>query len=966
VTEILGRARTGVEHVPARNPYEDAIVGIWRDVLRRSDIGVLDNFFDVDGHSLLAVKVVARIRKMFGVDVPVRDLFDSPTVAALAAAVAARSAAPSAARPEVTPRPPDAEPVLSYDQHRLWLEHQLRAATAYNVHGRHRLRGALDVAALERSIAVIVRRHEALRTRFPLVEGAPVQVVDDADEHWRIAFEDVSGSDGRRDEAATRLADEHATTAFDLQTGPLLRCLLIRLGDDDHLLAVTMHHIVSDAWSVGLFLRELSALYEVGGDETAADLPHLPIQYRDYAAWQRGWLAGDVLEGLLDHWRGQLAGAPPALALPTSRARAVSQGAVGGRVWAEVSAEETAALHELCRSHGVTAFMALLAAFAVVLQRRSGQDDLVVGAPITTRNDAGTGQLVGLFLNTLPLRVDLSGDPTFAELLARVRRVALDGYAHGEAPFDLLVKDLEPPRDPTRTPLFQAVLNMIDVPDGHAAITDLSVEELPVPVLPSKCDLMLNAREDAGAFRFNLAFHADRYDAGLMQSLLDQFCALLRRVTADAANPVSAYALDAGAPATTTAAVDVAGPAGGWAAWATEGFDLTGDDRFALLGGSPQHAAVAAATARAAGVSLTVPDDATTGEIGALAAWLGANAISVLYLAAPMLRALATQEPAQGLPMLRQVFVDNAGDLTAQDVALLRAMSPSCGCAGLYHATSAAGPIAAFAVPEAWSVATAPLRVPLGTAIEGSGLELLRAGQPAAVGEVGEIHVAGTPSGDLARRWPDGTLEFVGRTGADATPPEPYADLVETVTALRDLLGVADAVVTAFADPDDGPALTAHVATANPDVSTTDLRTQLVTRLPEYLVPAYIVLVDRLPLTADGRYDLDALPGPGLQSALEDAYVAPRTPMERELTATFESLLDVERVGVHDTFFELNGFSLLATQLATRIRETFQVELPLGDVFAWPTVEGLARLIVQKQVELADGEALQTLLDEIE
>lgn len=244
---------TELSQVPPRTPQEEAVAAIWRDILGRPDIGVLDDFFDLDGTSLQAIGVVTRIRDTWGVDIRARDFFESPTVATLAAVVAARS---SSEHPAISPRPPDADPVLSFDQQRLWLEYQLRPGAAYNVHGRRRLCGPLDVAALERSMRAIMARHESLRTRFPTADGHPVQVVDDPDESWRIDFADLTGLADDRTGAARRLADEQAVAPFDLASGPLFRCLLIRLADTEHVLSITAHHIVCDNWSIGLLDRK--------------------------------------------------------------------------------------------------------------------------------------------------------------------------------------------------------------------------------------------------------------------------------------------------------------------------------------------------------------------------------------------------------------------------------------------------------------------------------------------------------------------------------------------------------------------------------------------------------------------------------------------------------------------------------------------------------------------------------------
>ena len=517
--------------VPPLTPHEESMVEIWREILGRQDIGVFDDFFDLDGNSMHAIRMIGRIREKYGVTIRAVDFFESPTVAALAAAVAAQA---PAQRPTISRRPPDAEPVLSFDQQRLWLVDQLVPGGAYNVHGRRRLLGPLDVPVLEASIREIMRRQEALRTRFPDVDGEPLQVVDELDENWRLPVADVSDAEDRLD-AAKRLADADAMTPFNLAQGPLLRCLLVRLSDTDHVLGITAHHTVCDDGSVGLFVTELSALYLAGGDPGRADLPDLPIQYRDFAVWQQEWLAGEALQGQLEYWRQHLDGAPAQLTLPSAERPPASPGADGGRIRSVLSINDTAELHALCRAHDVTLFMALLAGLASVLGRWSGQSDVVIGVPITGRTDVGTKNLIGLFFNTMPIRVGLSGDPSFTELLGRAREAALGGYAHADAPLDLIVRHVRPVRSQGRTPLFQVVLNVVDRARIDAGLGDVADEPMDGPVMPSKLDFVLTARELDGAVTMELEFDADRYDEARMATLLDEVGDVLRTACAERA-----------------------------------------------------------------------------------------------------------------------------------------------------------------------------------------------------------------------------------------------------------------------------------------------------------------------------------------------------------------------------------------------------------------------------------------------
>lgn len=1038
---------------PARTPVEDTIAAIWADVLGRTAIGVFDDFFELGGHSLLAPRVVARIRKTLGVHIPVMDFFDAPTVAQLAMVVAARSSS----QPQVIGRrAPDAAPVLSFDQQRLWLENQLLPGAAYNVHGRRRLVGAVDVTSLEASIRVILARHESLRTRFPTADGQPQQIVDDADPKWRLDVRDLRGRDGDRDATAVALADEQATTPFDLAEGPLFRCQLVRLTDTVHVLSVTMHHIVSDAWSIGLFVRELSALYQAGGDAERAGLSPLPIQFRDYAVWQRAWLSGDRLEKQLDHWRAHLAGAPPTLALPTGRRFLAAQGGAADTIPFELTADETTALRDLCRKHGVTPFMTLLAGLSTVLSRWSGQSDVVIGVPLASRGNPGTDAMIGFLVNTLPMRVRLAGAPTFGDLLTQVRQTALDGFTHADAPLDALVREAQATRDPRRTPLFQAVLNVMGGPEVEQ-VSGIEIEAMDdTPAVPSKFDLALIAKEFHGALQLQLYFNGGRFPVPVMRLLAQHLGTFLRGVLDDPARGLLDYPLEpvqAVSPAVKTAApsldiarhgdrIAVIDADGGWgyrwlddaagriaaelgargvgagdhlavvrrpvAAFAAtllgcrragatfsvtepdsvvpaaylgaklltdvrpgtpDAVDLSGvladdgptaadgdGDRYAVLSGAPGHRMAALVEAFTAGAALVLLETPVNGDV---AGWLRDHRITAAYLSPPVLRAAAAA-PEPGVPALRLVFAENTGELLAHDVTAARRLAPQGRFVSLYRVGPDGVPLASYEVPAGWRPDEAPLRVPLGVEQPGAPASLLHpAGQPAVVNEVAELHFGSHDTGDLGRRSPDGTLEFVRRVDAS-----PLIDLAETVGALRDLPGVHDAVVVEEPGPDGETTLAGYLTGPEPGGPTAGIRQQLLLRLPGFLIPARLAVLDRLPLTADGAYDLDAL-GDRDPATEDGGYVAPRTPMERQLIEILQELLRLERIGVHDSFFELGGFSLLATQLTTRIREQFGVEPSLRDVFESPTVDELAQLIVRAQFELTDADTLDALLDEI-
>ncbi|WP_330327930.1 non-ribosomal peptide synthetase [Streptomyces pseudovenezuelae] len=443
-------------HTPSVTDTEELLTGIWSDVLGIGRVGTLDDFFDLGGHSLLATQVISRIREVFGTEVPLSALFDAPTVREFATVV--DNSATGLAVPPVTALDRNRSLPLSFGQQRLWFLEQLGDGTPeYNLTAAIRLDGDLDASALQAALSRITARHEVLRTRLVAgADGVATQVIDPP-RPFPLPVVDVS--DTARPEAAARaLAAADAALPFDLSAGPLIRGVLVTVAADRHLLALAMHHAVSDEWSGRLLRGELTALYEAFRAGRPDPLPPLAVQYADFALWQRQWLDGDVLRSQLAYWRARLAGAP-VLELPTDRPRPAVRSSEGGVVDFRVPENTARRLRELTRGHGATMSMTLLAAFSVLLGRYADSRDVVVGTPVANRNRAETEDLIGFFVNTLVLRTDLSGDPTFAELLARVRETALGAYAHQDLPFEQLVEELVVERDRSRSPLFQVLFN---------------------------------------------------------------------------------------------------------------------------------------------------------------------------------------------------------------------------------------------------------------------------------------------------------------------------------------------------------------------------------------------------------------------------------------------------------------------------------------------------------------------------
>ncbi|HEX6367825.1 MAG TPA: amino acid adenylation domain-containing protein [Longimicrobium sp.] len=535
------------EFVAPRTPAEEVLADVWAQVLGVERVGAHDHFFDLGGHSLLATRVVSRLREAAGVELPVRALFEAPTLEALAREVerlrpapAEEPAAPlrAAARPEVLP--------LSFAQQRLWfLDRYEQESTVYNIPAALRLRGALDAGALERALGEVVRRHESLRTVFREgPAGDPEQVVLPAPDAWTLPAADLAAvPPAERGAEVERRVREDAGRPFDLARGPLFRASLLRVDDDEHVLLLCMHHIVSDGWSMGVLFRELSHLYASFARGEAPRLPEPPVQYADYTLWQRGHLQGDALEPQLAWWRERLAGAPTLLELPTDRPRPAVRRHQGATLHARYGAELHQGLQALARGEGTTLYMVLLAAFQVLLGRHAGQDDVVVGSPIAGRTRAEVEGLIGFFVNTLVLRADLSGGPTFGGLLRRVRESTLGAFAHQEVPFETLVDELRPERSLSHTPLFQVMFVLQNNERVDLALPGVRVEVLEEESRTAKHDLTLTVAEREDGLRAWLVYDTDLWDAETAERMLERFGVLLGAVAADPDRPVAALPL---------------------------------------------------------------------------------------------------------------------------------------------------------------------------------------------------------------------------------------------------------------------------------------------------------------------------------------------------------------------------------------------------------------------------------------
>jgi amino acid adenylation domain-containing protein/FkbM family methyltransferase len=1161
-------APDAAQHVAPRTPAEEIVAGIWTEVLGLSAVGATDDFFELGGHSLLATQVVSRVRESFGVELPLRKFFERPTVEALSAEIEALMQ-----ESQGVPTVPPLRPVprawgmpLSFAQQRLWFLNQLEPDSPfYNVTTAVRITGALDVAALEQTFNEIVRRHETLRTTFASVGGQPVQVIAPRMvlELPVLSLEQLP--EAEREERINRLAVEEALRPFDLRNGPLFRASLLKLGDQEHVILLGMHHIISDGWSLGVLVGEVGALYEAFTRATESPLAELPIQYADFAHWQRSWLQGEGLERQLSYWAEHLRGAPPLLELPTDYARPPIQSYRGAHVSVTIESEVGERLKELSRGSGATLFMTLLAAFKALLSRYSGQTDIVVGSPIANRNRVEIEQLIGFFTNTLVLRTDISGNPTFRELLGRVRETALGAYAHQDLPFEKLVEELEPERELSHSPLFQVMFAVQNAAMPGVALSEINLSPLAVESGSSKFDLSLFMFESDG-LRGRVEYNTDLFSHDTIARMIGHFEQLLASIAADPDRRIIDLAM---LPAeeqrllleewndTEVAArkdlslmqllrpqLERTPPDRAAVVFESESLSYAelndrsnrlahrlrrlgvGPDSLVAVGleRSPDLIIALLAVLKAGGAYVPLDLSYPTERLALMlenarplalltherfaarlphndsqvvlldAEWdaiaresgeemdgggaTGDNLGYVIYTSgstgkpkgvamrqAPLANLIAWQAhvatPAPGARSLQ--FASIGFDVSFQEIftalysggtvillsdetrldprALLRVINeqevervflPVVGLQQLAETAEELGivphslrdvttsgdrlqitkPIASWlgklsgctmhnqygpseshtitehileGEPTSW-----PSLPPVGRPINNARLYVLDARlNPVPVGVAGELYIGGDclargylnrpdltaerfvpdpfsrepgarlyKSGDLVRYLREGQIEFIGRNDFQVKLRGFRIELGEIEALLGEHPSVREAVAVVREDTPGQKRLVAYVvADAQAESAGAELRSFLKERLPDYMVPSAFVMLDRLPLTQNGKVDRRALPAPDpARRDAEDISIAPRTPIEEVLADIFAVVIGIERAGATDNFFDLGGHSLLATLVMSRIRDAFQVELPLRSIFEEPTVAGLARLV---EAELFAGQKMQ-------
>ncbi|RIK32674.1 MAG: non-ribosomal peptide synthetase [Anaerolineae bacterium] len=515
------------QYVAPRGELEERIARIFANVLKLERVGVDDNFFDLGGHSLLATQIMSRVGQVARVDLPLRVLFEFPTVAGLSAQIEALKGQDEFDIPPLKPMTRDGYPRLSFSQERMWFVQQLvPETTAYNITGNVSIKGRLNPQALEQAFNMVIDRHEILRTIFEIVDGEPVQVIKNSSHLSMPVINLETMSDLERTARLDELLASAAKEPFNLAHGPLIRAFLVRLSDGEHILSTAMHHIISDQWSMGVFSREVASIYDSLTNKLPLDLRELPLQYADYSLWQRSWLQGDQLSARLTYWRKQLDGIT-ALDLPTDHPRPAMQTFNGAMERIDLPESLIESVKNLCRKERITPFMFFLAIFKILLIRYSGQNDVAVGTPIANRNWLETENLMGTFVNTVVLRTQLVDNPMFKEFLRSIRELSLDAFGQQDFPFEKLVQELQSERDMSRSPLIQVMFNMLNAPTvTQQPFNDLSMSPIWVDGGTAQFDLTLSVSVDVFPHML-LFYNTDLFKQDTAQRMLGHLRTLM-------------------------------------------------------------------------------------------------------------------------------------------------------------------------------------------------------------------------------------------------------------------------------------------------------------------------------------------------------------------------------------------------------------------------------------------------------
>ncbi|NEO35901.1 MAG: amino acid adenylation domain-containing protein [Moorea sp. SIOASIH] len=520
------------EYVAPRTPTEEIIANIFASVLGVKDVGIHDNFFEIGGHSLLATQLISQLRVTFNREIPLRQVFSSPTIALISPKLTQLLTTENQlSLPLIQPRTDSEQLPLSSAQKRLWFLNQLEGISAtYNIPVALRITGNLIINALEQALSEIISRHEVIRTSFSTINGTPTQVIH-PDSTININVVDLQQyPDQERETILQQEVKQEATTPFDLEIAPLIRCKLWQLDTTEYVLVLTMHHIVSDGWSMGILIEELSSLYQAIAASEPSPLPELAIQYADFALWQRQWLTGEILENQFNYWKQELEGASELLKLPTDHPRPHVMSYQGSSESFSLTAELTQKLQQLSVNAGSTLFMTLQAAFATLLYRYSGQFDILIGSPIANRNRREIEPLIGFFVNTLVLRTRFEHNPSFSQLLRQVRETTLNAYEHQDVPFEQVVSALQPQRSLSHSPLFQVMFVLQNAPMGKLDLPGVTLSQFNQHSTIAKFDLTLSMTETEMGLVGTWEYNTDLFDGSTIKRMATHFQNLLSAI----------------------------------------------------------------------------------------------------------------------------------------------------------------------------------------------------------------------------------------------------------------------------------------------------------------------------------------------------------------------------------------------------------------------------------------------------
>lgn len=1047
---------------------------------------------------------------------------------------------------------------LSFAQQRLWLLQQIdRLNSAYNEHGAIQLKGELNITALERSLNAIVQRHESLRTNFKIIEGQPLQIISP---YLNIKLPIVNLCELSEAEQKTKiqhLITEQSQSPFDLMQEPLFRWKLLQLGQQNYVLLVTIHHIIYDGWSYGLLMRELAAFYEAFSNNKPSPLSELPIQYADFALWQQQWLKGESLDAQLAYWKQQLGNSPPVLQLPADFPRPAVQTFRGARISFSINPELTKAIKELSQQEDATLFITLLAAFKILLYRYTGIEDMAIGSPIANRNRPEIEGLIGCFVNTLVLRSDLSGNPTFRELLSRIRQVCLGAYARSDLPFEKLVEVLQPQRSLSYTPLFQVMFALQNTPMSVLELSGLTVSNWESHNGTAKFDLSLYIEEKLGEILGTLEYNTDLFEPATIARMVGHWQELLAGIitnpqqhiaelplltsaekqqlwewnctqanfpkdacihqlfeaqverTPDAiavifedqnltyrelnqqANQLAHYLRELGVRSevlvgiclersieTIVAILGILKAGGAYVPldpdYPQERLDYMISDaqlsilltRKALVKELPFFSYIQSKQiitnviyfdcesnqierhSTANPVHQITSDNLayvlyTSGSTGTPKGVLGRHRSAVNRLVwnpypfekgeiccqktslnfvdsiweifAPLLHGLPTviiankivKDPVQLVktlsqkqvtrlvlvPSLLRVILDTFPDLptrlpklkywvssgetlSAELCQRFRKIMPQSILINLYGSSEVSADVTWYDTSKSQNLSS----IPIGRPISNMQVYILDAKlQPVPIGIPGEICIGGEGiargylnrpeltnekfiphpfssepdaylyrSGDIGRYRSNGEIEYLGRSDRQIKLRGFRIELGEIEAVINQHPAVKQAVVLAREDEPDNKRLVAYIVSEIvADNLTSELRSFLIEKLPDYMMPSAFVQLDILPLTPNGKIDYFALPLPENRHQLKQDYVIPQTEVEQLIAGVWQDILQLEKVGINDNFFELGGHSLLLVKIQAKLNEILARELSVIDLFQYPTIHKLAEYLNQ-------------------